>query len=111
MLPKLLKEVLCFDSSPKACTVRSKLDEVVSNFTANKLIKQRLCLLLATMAAADGADAGAELIQHAMRFAEPQFDTGHVSCAHAYDASAFFEQRLYRAWRPCGPSGHIAHFI
>ncbi len=41
------------------------------------------------MAAADGADAGAELIQHAMRFAQPLSNTGHVSCAHAYDASAF----------------------
>jgi len=60
---------------------------VVSSSNANKLIKQRLCLLLATMAASDGADAGAELIQHAMRFAQPQSRTGHVSCAHAYDAS------------------------
>lgn len=40
------------------------------------------------MAASDGAEAGAELIQHAMRFAQPQSGTGHVSCAHAYDASA-----------------------
>ena len=63
------------------------------------------------MAAADGANAGAELIQHAMRFAAPQSDTGDVSCTHSYDASGFFEQCLYRAWRPCGPSGHIAHLI
>jgi hypothetical protein len=97
MLPKLSKEALCLDSSPIACTVRSKLDEVVSSSNANKLIKQRLCLLLATMAAADGADAGVELIQHAMRFAQPLSDTGHVSCTHACDESAFFEQCLYRA--------------
>ncbi|KAA6422701.1 MAG: hypothetical protein FRX49_07236 [Trebouxia sp. A1-2] len=57
----------------------SKLDEVVSSSSANKLIKQRLSLLLATMAAADGADAGAELIQHAMRFAQPLSDTGHAN--------------------------------
>jgi hypothetical protein len=85
MLPELSKEALCFESSPNACTVRSKLDEAVSSSNANKLIKQRLCLLLATMAAADGADAGAELIQHAMRFAQPLSDTGHVSCAHTCD--------------------------
>jgi len=85
VLPKLSKEALCFDSSPTACPVRSKLDEVVSSSNANELIKQRLCLLLATMAAADGADAGAELIQHAMRFAQPLSDTGHVSCAHTCD--------------------------
>ncbi len=106
MLSEPSTAALMFDSSRNACTVRSKLDEVVSSSNANKLIKQRLCLLLATMAAADGADAGAELIQHAMRFAQPLSDTGHVSCAHACNASAIF----YQCRHPCCPCQHIAHF-
>ncbi|KAL3145521.1 hypothetical protein ABBQ32_003345 [Trebouxia sp. C0010 RCD-2024] len=46
--------------------VRSKLEDRVSN-ASNRLITQRLCLLLAAMAAADGAEAGAVLVNHAVQ--------------------------------------------
>lgn len=49
-----------------ASVPRTKLDERVSS-PANRLITQRLCLLLAAMATADGAEAGAVLLNHAVQ--------------------------------------------
>ena len=50
----------------QASVPRTKLDDKITN-TANRLITQRLCLLLAAMAVADGAEAGAVLLNHAVR--------------------------------------------
>lgn len=57
---------MCAKLSAHASVHRSKLEDRVSN-ASNRLITQRLCLLLAAMAAADGAEAGAVLVNHAVQ--------------------------------------------
>lgn len=46
--------------------VRNKLEDRISN-ASNRLVTQRLCLLLAAMAAADGAEAAAVLLNRAIQ--------------------------------------------
>lgn len=60
-----------------ASVPRIKLDEGVSN-CANRLITQRLCLLLAAMAAADGAEAGAALLNHAVQLTRDPSDANQA---------------------------------
>lgn len=59
------------------------MDEQLTNSPANRPITQRLCLVLASVAASDGADAGAGLVQHAMQLAQPQAAAGQV-ITHAF---------------------------
>ena len=61
-----------------ASVPRTKLDERISN-SANRLITQRLCLLLAAMAAADGAEAGALLLNHAVQLTRDASNASQVS--------------------------------
>ena len=57
-------------SMPLVDAARSKLDERVINESANRLVTQRICLLAASLAAAEGAEAGYELTSHALQLAE-----------------------------------------
>lgn len=58
---------------------RSKLDERINDASANRLVTQRLCLLLASMAAADGANAGAQLLEYAIQLTTAASDGSQVS--------------------------------
>ena len=60
-----------------ASVPRAKLDERVRN-SVNRLITQRLCLLLAATAAADGAEAGAVLLNHAVQLTRDASNASQV---------------------------------
>ena len=79
------------------CNIRSKLDEMVISPTANKLVKQRLCLLLASMAASDGADTGLHLVHYAAQLAQSA-GASQVTCGHADNTSARTRLHTLDAW-------------
>ena len=69
---------LCMPCNP-CLTVRGKLDDTITNPAANRPITQRLSLVLASMAASDGAGAGAQLVQYAMQLSQPAAGTTQVT--------------------------------
>lgn len=75
---EILLSLKCAKLSAHASLHRHKLEDRVSN-ASNRLITQRLCLLLAAMAAADGAEAGAVLVNHAVQLTTGSTNGNQVS--------------------------------